>query len=182
MWLLKVIIHVFKPKTVSYSNFVIMKKQVERLNKMFRVAAHGKTWHGQNILQTLENVSFEIAAAYPIEGGHCIWDYLLHIINWREFAVKALLRDEPYVIELNTDKDWTPISDFSEKAWEKAIELYKKSTDDLSIAILNIDDNRLEEIVPGHEYTFYTLLHGVIQHDIYHSGQIVLLKKMMKTN
>jgi len=170
---------VFKPKTVSYSNFIIMKKQVERLNKMFRAAAHGETWHGQSILQIFENISATTAAAHPIDGSHCIWDYLLHIINWRAFAVKALLEDKPYIIELNTDKDWTPISDFSEEAWEKAIALYKKSTDDLSNAILNIDDDKLDEIVVGHDYTFYTLLHGVIQHDIYHSGQIVLLRKMI---
>ena len=81
---------------------------------------------------------------------------------------------------MNTDKDWTPILDFSNEAWKKTIELYKKSTDDLTNAILTIDDDKLDKIVPGHEYTFYTLLHGVIQHDIYHSGQIVLLKKMIK--
>lgn len=147
---------------------------------MFRSAAHGKTWHGQSVWKILENISAEEAAAHPIAESHSIWDYLLHLINWREYAVQTLLDDEPYNIDLNTEKDWTTITDFSQEAWETALELYKKSTDELSEAIKTIDDSKLEEVVPGHKFTFYILLNGVIQHDIYHSSQIVLLKKMLK--
>ena len=157
-----------------------MKKEINTLSKMFRAAAHGKTWHGQSVWETLENISAEEAAAHPIPESHSIWDYLLHIINWREYAVRTLLDDEPYIVDLNTEKDWTTITDFSKEAWEATLELYKKSTDELSEAIKTIDDSKLEEIVREHKFTFYTLLHGVIQHDIYHSGQIVLLKKMLK--
>jgi len=147
---------------------------------MFRAAAEGKTWHGQSVLEILDNVSAEEAAARPIADSHCIWDYLLHIINWREYAVRTILDDEPYIVDLNTDRDWTPIADYSEAAWEAALELYKKSTEDLVKAVETMDDAQFDEIVPKQKYTFYTLLHGVIQHDIYHSGQIVLLKKMLK--
>ena len=153
---------------------------VQRYIKMFRDAAEGKTWHGQSVLKTLENISAEEAATRPIAESHCIWDYLLHIINWREYAVRNILDDKPYVVDLNTDKDWTPISDYSEEAWKAALKLYKQSTEDLVKAMETMDDDRLDEAVPESKYTFYTMLHGVIHHDIYHSGQIVLLKKMLK--
>jgi len=157
-----------------------MQKEISRLIEMFNAAAHGKTWHGQSVWETLQNISAEEAAAHPIPESHSIWDYLLHLINWRDYAIRTLLDDQPYIVELNTEKDWTTITDFSPEAWQAALELYKNSTDELSEAIKILDDSKLEEIVPGHKFTFYTLLHGVIQHDIYHSGQIILLKKMLK--
>lgn len=156
-----------------------MKKEINRISNMFRDAAHGKTWHGQSVWKILENISAEEAAAHPIPESHSIWDYLLHIINWREYTVRTLLDDEPYIVDLNTEKNWTTITDFSQEAWEATLELYKKSTDELSETIKKFDDSKLEEIVREHKFTFYKLLHGVIQHDIYHSGQILLLKKML---
>jgi len=158
-----------------------MKNEIFKLTKMLRATAHGKPWHGESVFQTLENISAEEAATHLTLESHSIWDYVLHIINWREFTIRNLLDDKPYLVELNSNKDWTTITDFSPAAWKAVLELYKKSTDELSEAIQTIDDSKLEEIVSGHKYTFYTLLHGVIQHDIYHSGQIVLLKKMLKT-
>mgnify|MGYP000067409790 CR=1 FL=1 len=72
-----------------------MQKEVSRLIEMFRSAAHGKTWHGQSVWETLQNISAEEAASHPIPESHSIWDYLLHLINWREYAVLTLLGDEP---------------------------------------------------------------------------------------
>lgn len=157
-----------------------MQKEISRLVDMFSSAAHGKTWHGQSVWETLQNITAEEAAVHPIPESHSIWDYLLHIINWRDYAIRTLLDDQPYIVDLNTEKDWTTITDFSPEAWEATLELYKTSTEELSEAIKTIGDSKLEEIVLEHKFTFYTLLHGVIQHDIYHSGQIVLLKKMLK--
>lgn len=158
-----------------------MQKETSRLIEMFLSASHGKTWHGQSVWETLKNVSAEEAASHPTHKSHSIWDYLLHIINWRDYAIRTLIDDEPYIVDLNTEKDWTTITDFSPEAWTNALELYKTSADELSEAIKSIDDSKLEEVVPEHKFSYYTLLHGVIQHDIYHSGQIVLLKKILKS-
>ena len=147
---------------------------------MFRAASHGQPWHGDSIFKIIKDITAEEAAAYPIPGSHSIWEYLVHMMNWREYAVRTLLDDELYIVELNTEKDWTTITDFSEEAWAATIEKYKKSTDELSEAILTVEDSSLGEIIPGHKFSYYTLLHGIIQHDIYHSGQIVLLKKLIR--
>jgi hypothetical protein len=53
--------------------------------------------------------------------------------------------------------------------------------EELVAAVAALADSRLDEIVPGKEgayYTFYYMLHGVVQHELYHAGQIALLKKM----
>lgn len=158
-----------------------MRQETSRIIQQFRAAAHGTPWHGDSTFKILEGITAKEAAAKPIPNSQSIWDYLLHLINWREYAIRNLIDSEPYLVELNTEKDWTTIYDFSEEAWQATIEAYKKSTDDLSKAIETIDDGKLEEIMPGSKYSFYAVLHGVIQHDIYHSGQIRLLKKMLES-
>ncbi|MEM6964477.1 MAG: DinB family protein [Bacteroidota bacterium] len=157
-----------------------MEKEPHRIVQQFRAAAHGTPWHGDSILKILEGVTAEEAAARPIPNSHSIWDYLVHIMNWREYVVRNLMDATPYTVELNTEKDWTTITDFSEEAWQATLAAFQKSTDELSKATATVDPDKLTEVMPGSKYSLYAILHGVIQHDIYHSGQIRLLKKMLK--
>ena len=103
-------------------------------------------------------------------------------MNWRVYAIRNLREDTPYLVDLNTDLDWTPITDFSKETWKEALEKFHQSAEELETAIRDMDENQLfEKIVTGSKNSCYMTLHGVIQHDIYHSGQIMLLKKILKT-
>ena len=77
----------------------------------------------------------------------------------------------------NTPEDWRLPEDETEEAWGEAREGLRRSQDELLAALDGLDDGRLEEIVPGRDYSVYVLLHGVVQHDVYHAGQIALLRK-----
>ena len=157
-------------------------KYTHRLADLFRNAHDGTTWHGKSVTETLQNISAQEAAAHPIPDSHSIWDYVLHIVNWRVYAIRNLREDTPYLVDLNTDLDWTPITDFSKEAWKEALEKFHQSAEELETAIRDMDENQLfEKIVTGSKNSCYMTLHGVIQHDIYHSGQIMLLKKILKT-
>ena len=157
-------------------------KYTDRLADLFRNAHDGTTWHGQSVTKVLQNISTKQAAAKPIPNSHSIWDYVLHIVNWRVYATRNLKENTPYLVDLNTDLDWTPITDFSEAAWKKALEQFHQSALELEAAIREMGEEQLfEKIVTGSKNSCYITLHGVIQHDIYHSGQIMLLKKMLKT-
>ena len=154
-------------------------KYTDRLADLFRNAHDGTTWHGQSVTKVLQNISAEEAAAHPIPNSHSIWDYVLHIVNWREYAIRNLKDDTSYLVDLNTDLDWTPITDFSEEAWKEALDKFHQSAIELEAAIRAMKEEQLfEKIVTGSKNSCYITLHGVIQHDIYHSGQIMLLKKM----
>ena len=65
--------------------------------------------------------------------------------------------------------------------WKEAIDNFKQSQQALVEAVKNFSDPRLTELVPSktHKYTYYTLLHGIIQHDVYHLGQIAYIKKSL---
>ena len=70
------------------------------------------------------------------------------------------------------------MEDTSDEAWSNTLDELRRNHEAMRAAIRALDEARLEEIVPGTEYSVYFLLHGVIQHDLYHAGQIALLKKV----
>ena len=81
--------------------------------------------------------------------------------------------------ELLVRRYWPAVRDTSDAAWARSLEALKSAHQDLRYAISLLDDSRLKDIVPGKRYSVYFMLHGVIQHDLYHAGQIALLKKVV---
>ena len=75
------------------------------------------------------------------------------------------------------DADWPPVTDAAETTWKEAKAALQQSYETLHAHILNFPEDRLDEPVPDTTYSFYVMLHGVVQHDLYHAGQIALLKK-----
>ncbi len=76
-----------------------------------------------------------------------------------------------------TALDWRVVSDASPAAWAAATEHLLKVGEELAQAVEVFGDERLKEIVPGREYDFYYLFHGIVQHSLYHGGQIAMLKR-----
>ena len=80
-------------------------------------------------------------------------------------------------MEVLPEEDWPPVGDISEHGWKNALNRLKLNHVALEEVTARLDEARLREVVPGTPYNVYFLLHGVIQHDLYHAGQIALLKK-----
>jgi hypothetical protein len=76
-----------------------------------------------------------------------------------------------------TEKDWSTATDASAVAWTGATERLFQIGERLAEAIEDFGDERLQDVVPGRQYDYYYLFHGIIQHSLYHGGQIALLKK-----
>ncbi|MGB0110423.1 MAG: DinB family protein, partial [Terriglobales bacterium] len=84
-------------------------------------------------------------------------------------------------VELSDAENFPPVRDTSEAAWRKALAQVRRGHEELVAAVASLPDSRLEDVVPGKEgahYNFYYMLHGVVQHELYHAGQIALLKKV----
>jgi uncharacterized damage-inducible protein DinB len=94
---------------------------------------------------------------------------------WRNFVIRRLQGDEGY--ELTEDENFKKISDITEEAWASAKQALEESQQKLMGLLNQIHDDKLLKTVGNRSYDYYTLLHGIIQHDVYHLGQIVLLKK-----
>ena len=147
----------------------------KRINDQLKRAFEGKAWHGPSVSEVLAGVTAEQAAAHPIAGGHSIWELTLHIATWERVGRKRIEEFTP--IDVSDEEDWPAVQDTSEEAWISTLDELRRNHEALRATIRAMDDTRLDDIVPGTEYSVYFLLHGVIQHDLYHAGQIALLKK-----
>jgi len=151
--------------------------ETARLADQIRRAFEGEAWHGDSMLELLAGVGAETAAAHPLKGAHSIWELLLHVAAWDDAVLR---RTGGGAVELSDRENFPPVSDSSETAWRKAVEQVKKKHDALVKAVAAFPDSRLHEQVPGKKEKYYDhfyLFSGIVQHELYHAGQIALLKK-----
>lgn len=149
--------------------------EIKKIRSQLRRAYDGLAWHGPSLKELLSDVTAEQAARRPIESAHSIWELALHITAW-ERIVRLRLTSET-AVEPSEEENFPVVRDTSEEAWRETLARLEESNRALRDAITQMDESRLDEIVSGTEYSVYFMLHGVIQHDLYHAGQIALLKK-----
>lgn len=153
--------------------------EVDRIRDQFRRAFDGEAWHGPAVLALLEGVTAEQAAAHPIPGAHSIWDLTLHIAAWESACLRRLQGDPA---QLSDEEDWRPIYDTSETAWQNTMQYLIDTHRELLDEIAKLDEARLNEPIISSDTPFstvYVTLHGGVQHDLYHAGQIAMLKKAL---
>lgn len=153
-----------------------MNAECLRISAQLRYAFEGKAWHGSAIMELLQGVSAETAHAHPIKGAHSIVELVLHIGVWEQVALEAI-KGTPMPKALPPEQDFPSGQGGQEAAWQQEMQQLQDRNRKLCNAIESFGDERLEEIVPGRKYNFYTLLHGIVQHSLYHAGQIALLRK-----
>jgi uncharacterized damage-inducible protein DinB len=152
-----------------------------RIVDQLRRAYTGEAWHGPSLMEALDGVSAEAAAKKPIPNAHSIWELVLHITTWVNVTRR---RFQGEAVQVSEAEDFPPVAETSEAAWRAALAGLQKANHDLIAAIAAAGDEpdfvkRLNATVPGKDHSVYVLLHGIVQHNLYHAGQIVLLKKAL---
>lgn len=151
--------------------------ETHRINSQLKRAHEGEAWHGPSLRELLADVSPAQAARKCAPDAHSIWELVGHIIAWEEIVRRRLAGE--VVTEVPDEINFPLISDASETAWQATLQRLAAGNQALRDGIKACTDSRLEEIVPEMGYTNYFMLHGVIQHTLYHAGQIALLKKLV---
>lgn len=149
--------------------------EVERIEDQMKRAFEGNAWHGPAVLEVLEGVGAEQAARRPIAAAHSIWELVLHMNTWKDVAERRLGGDP--VQEVPPELDFPPVQRTDAAAWRAAQDGLAATHQRLTQALRRLRDAQLDEPSPGYGLSRYVLLHGVIQHDLYHAGQIAILKK-----
>ena len=149
--------------------------EVDRIARLLEKTFEKQPWYGSSIMEILKSVKPELISQR--EGdAHTISELVEHMISWREFTTRRLLGDDAFDVN---DRTNFPVS----ASWQETLSKLQHSQEALMRAVRQFPSERLEEPVPSNRfrYTFYTLLHGIIQHDIYHLGQIALLNKVIES-
>ncbi|HKH43429.1 MAG TPA: DinB family protein [Thermoanaerobaculia bacterium] len=126
----------------------------------------------------LADVDASRAAARPLPGAHSIWELVQHMTVWLETVRRRL--EENRAIEPAPEVNWALVPDPSEEAWRRTVERHRRAAEDLRRLTTSLQDSRLEQGVAGKDYDAYVMLHGIVQHELYHAGQIALLKKVLR--
>ena len=128
-----------------------------------------RAWHGPTVMEVLTSISSETAKKRLSKNTHSIAELVVHMEAWRNFVIQKLRHVEfEMTDELNFPKPGP---------WAKCLSKLKLSQSKLIDALHAFPKDNLYKKVPGRKYDFHTLLYGIIQHDIYHTGQISLIKK-----
>ena len=151
--------------------------EVKRIAHTLRENYAGDAWVGPSLHDILRGLTPEQAYSRPISNAHTVWEIVLHMTAWRLFVWHKLNGYHTFDI-ISPEQDWPPVEHDSRPAWEAALTALEKSQQQLLDALEGLSDDKLHETVPGRDYAYYKLLHGIISHDLYHGGQIVLLRKM----
>jgi uncharacterized damage-inducible protein DinB len=156
----------------------------DRLLDLFDRTHAGDAWHGPSLHAALDGVTAAQAAAYPVAGAHSIWEIVLHISGWREEVVKRLRgrsASEP------DDGDWPTPPPASPDAWRAARDRLDATHQLVVQAVRALSEADLETAVrdtrddaEGAGPSYALTLHGLVHHDVYHAGQISLLKRALR--
>jgi len=140
----------------------------------------GDAWHGPSVLAALDGVDAAAARARPIASGHTIWETALHLIAWRHEVEQRLGGKAPALPEAG---DWPSVPP-DDDTWATVAERLHASHRSLVAAVMRLTDEELERPVGegreaglGSGVSVALMLHGIVAHDIYHAGQIALLRR-----
>lgn len=152
--------------------------EIERILDQLKRAYEGNAWHGPSVREAIAGITAEQAHARPLANAHSIWELVRHIAVWEDAGRRRLAGDRAQ-IEISSPEDWPPAEHTSDAAWEQAKAALNRGHQALMDAITRVPESRLEEPILEGMSTVYVTLHGVIQHDLYHAGQIAMLKKAL---
>lgn len=148
--------------------------ELERITDQLKRAFLGEAWHGPAVEEILKDVTAQQAAARPVDGAHSIWDLALHIGAWQRAGVRRLAGDRA---QLSDAENFPAVTDTTEQTWVQTRKALRQSYEELSEAISRLDESRLDQPIIAGMSSVYVTLHGIVQHTLYHAGQMAILKK-----
>lgn len=150
--------------------------EINRILDQMDRAFSGDAWHGPSLMSLLDGVTAEDASKHSIQAAHSIWELVNHIASWNAIVCSRLAGNAPKV---TSEMDWPPVWEISDVEWTRSLEQLAESHARLRAAVERLHEGELDEKWGAKEESRYVLIHGLIQHDLYHAGQIAVLKKFM---
>lgn len=155
--------------------------EVERIVDQLQRAFDGDAWHGPSLSEALDGVDARQAARRPIAEGHTIAEITRHAAVWTREITRRLRTGQAHDLE---EPDWTETSAVTEDEWAALLDALDAAQAALVAEIRTLTGADLDGMIGdvrdralGSGISRYVMLHGLVQHHIYHAGQIALLRK-----
>ena len=149
-----------------------------RIAKLFSDWFDQKPWTEITLTALLEDITPEMAAAHPVPGANSIWQLVQHCLGWRQ---NVLLKLQGEVFTSPKDNYLSEPKDISAKAWSDLLTALRDNEKLWQSYLLNLAPAQLDKgYAPAQNaFTQYEVIHGILHHDNYHFGQILILKKIL---
>jgi DinB superfamily len=139
-----------------------------------------KAWHGPNLRGALRGITAREAAWRPAPGRHNIWEIVLHAAYWK-YTVRRMLTGQKRGSFPERGSNWFHRPDsLTDRAWRADVALLVAEHRRLRAAVVALPAAALPRRSRGSKYTTATLVYGVASHDLYHTGQIQLVKALLR--
>lgn len=153
--------------------------EIPRIVDQLEREHNGDPWHGSPLTAILSGIDYRLAAARPLPHAHSIWELVLHLTAWKN-EVRHRLAGQP--AGEPREGDWPAVGEATAERWEEVRQQLDLAHQLLVSAVKELPEQTLPVPIndrrgDGVAGTHYELLMGVLQHDLYHSGQIALLKR-----
>lgn len=155
-----------------------MNKETQSIIRRIENINSGQPWFGRAVYELLEEVDPKKAYEQPNGSEHSLIELLYHMNVWADFTLKRLEKDEEHDMSYFEKLDWRKI-DPKKHTWKKGLTEFKSIHKKIISILKKKDDAFLKEIVDYRKYNYRFLLNGMIEHNIYHIGQIAYLNKML---
>ncbi|MDN3723804.1 DinB family protein [Aequorivita sp. SDUM287046] len=150
--------------------------ETERIQTLFTDLYHGHPWLDVTLQDTLSRITATQANQRPISDGNTIWEIVNHLIAWRQNVLK---RVQGEVLQTPSNNYIKRIEDDSKEAWQQTLEALETTQKEWLYFLNTFNEADFVKEYSVNKLTYYQHIHGIIQHDAYHLGQIVLLAKMV---
>lgn len=156
----------------------MMNKELEKYAYQLNENFSGEPWFGRNIQSILGEIDEKKVFQKP-GGQHSILELLYHMINWRLFTINQVEKNPSVRAKHYEENDWQVLDHTDSSLWKKGLQALQGSQQKLVGLLKQMTDEKLQDPVPERNYNYRSLINGIIQHDIYHLGQIAYINKML---
>ena len=151
--------------------------RIETLIGMMDQAFYGPAWHGTPLWGALKGVTAKEALKKPAPGRNSVWDLVLHAAYWK-YVIRRRITGDGALVFPRSPANW-PTPEGGESAWKRDKALLKREHELLKEVVARVPENMLKKRTWKKSYTNLQHLQGISSHDLYHCGQIQLVKKLV---
>ena len=159
-------------------NTLSQAREVQQLLSILDQAYDRQSWHGTNLRGSIRRVSPAQAAWRPGPARHNIWEIVVHTAYWKYAASRRFTDADRGSFPLKGSNWFRRPADLTEKAWRSDVDLLGRMHRALRDAVAPLSTKELYSTPRGKKVSNFTLLSGIAAHDLYHAGQIQLLKRL----
>ena len=157
-----------------------MSPEISLLLRILDQAYDHRAWHGTNLRGSLRGLSLEEASWRPDPARHNIWEIMVHAAYWKYAVQRRLTGIKRGWFALEWSNWFTRGKDLSKALWQRDLRLLEETHRSLRDAVATLTPRDLPRTVGGGNTKVEALVYGVACHDVYHAGQIQLLKRMLR--